>query len=302
MAQNIPYKLRNWIDATQFKWCFLSENPNAIGLLRQNPDKISLYLLCDNPNEITIIEDRLEELDEMCWVDLCRNPNAIPLLERHIDKWWEKDSHWNALSANPNAMHWLKEHPDKISFKMLCNNTNPEAMKILEENYDKIHWPILCANPSAISLIERRLTEPYIPEIDWLDFRDPRPYKNIDWNMLSMNPNALHILKNNPERINYMRLCSNKNPEAIRMLEQNMDEIDWPTLASNPSAIQLLEANQEKVRHLKPLAKNPAIFVYDYEMMKRNHMDLKEELIRTVWSPTRVATLIEKYNLDPEDL
>ena len=46
-----PYKLRDWV-CTPFEkvfWMNLSENPNAIHLLEQNPDKIKWECLSSNP-------------------------------------------------------------------------------------------------------------------------------------------------------------------------------------------------------------------------------------------------------------
>jgi hypothetical protein len=305
MAQNIPYKLRSWINPENLKWPFLCENPNAISILENNPDKISWYLFTENPHCLPLIEQNQDKLDELCWSDLFKNPNAIVFIERNIEKLEKMASFWDMLSQNPNAMHILKNHPDKISFRGLSCNNNPEAIRILEENYGKIHWPLLCRNPSAIALIERRLGEPYIPEINWLDFRSPRPHKNINWSMLSENPNAMHILKQNPDKIVLHGLCANTNPEAVEMcaeiLAHSPSQIEWGSLSGNPSAIDLLEENQEKINYPN-LSKNPAIFVYDYEEMKRNHMDFKQELMEKAWAPERIFRFMEKYNVEPDDL
>ena len=57
----------------------------------------------------------------------------------------------------------------------------------------------------------------------------------IDWQLLSENPNAIHIL------------------------EQNLDKVDWDGLSKNPNAIHILEQNLDKV-HWKHIWENPAIF------------------------------------------
>ena len=41
------------------------------------------------------------------------------------------------------------------------------------------------------------------------------------------------------------------------------------------------------------LSSNPAIFVYDYMAMREANRDLKEELIRRAWHPSRVAKWLE---------
>ena len=42
------YALLNWIDIDDLKWSYLSENPNAIHLLEQNPEKIFWECLSRN--------------------------------------------------------------------------------------------------------------------------------------------------------------------------------------------------------------------------------------------------------------
>ena len=55
--------------------------------------------------------------------------------------------------------------------------------------------------------------------------------------MLSRNPNALHILEKNIDKIEWTALS--KNPSAIYLLEKNRDKIEWNALSSNPNAIRL---------------------------------------------------------------
>ncbi len=38
-------KLRDWIDINKLDWVTLSENPNAIELLKENPEKINWTFL-----------------------------------------------------------------------------------------------------------------------------------------------------------------------------------------------------------------------------------------------------------------
>ena len=85
-----------------------------------------------------------------------------------------------------------------------------------------------------------------------------------------MNPNAIHILKQNPLRINWVYLCCNpnaidmiepivhtlqswhwvwlsSNSNAIDIIERNLDKVSWVDLCSNPNAIHLLENNIDKI-------------------------------------------------------
>ena len=98
------YKLLDWIDINKLNWRLLSSNPNAIEILRENPDKIN-------------------------WHQLSRNPNAIELLKENPEK-----INWNELSSNPNAIEILKENHNKINWDELSNNA---SIFILDNNDQK---------------------------------------------------------------------------------------------------------------------------------------------------------------------
>ena len=47
-----------------------------------------------------------------------------------------------------------------------------------------------------------------------------------------MNPNAIDILENNKDKINWNYFCKNTN--GIKLLEKNKDKINWKYLSENP--------------------------------------------------------------------
>ena len=75
--------------------------------------------------------------------------------------------------------------------------------------------------------------------LDWID-----PNKLI-FEGLSYNKNAIGLLYDNIDKIDWFHLSSNKN--AIKILEQHQDKIDWEELAQNPSAIHLIENNIDEI-------------------------------------------------------
>ena len=94
----------------------------------------------------------------------------------------------------------------------------------------------------------------YADENELLDWIDP---EKIDWDYLSENPSAIHLLEKNQEKIDWQQLS--RNPAAIHLLEKNPKKIDWMFLSRNPAAIHLLEKNLEKI-DWRELSNNPAIF------------------------------------------
>jgi hypothetical protein len=87
--------------------------------------------------------------------------------------------------------------------------------------------------------------------LDWID-KD-----KLDWFWLSRNPNAIDLLENNLNEVDWDALSS--NPNAIHILENNLDKVDWDLLCYNPNAIHLLKNNQDKINWYW-LSRNPSIF------------------------------------------
>ena len=120
---------------------------------------------------------------------------------------------------------------------------------------------------------------------DWID-------KNkIGWDWLSLNPNAIHILEQNLDKINWD--CLSFNPNAIHLLEQNLDKIDWYWLSGNPNAIHLLEQNFNKI-NWEFLSENPNIFERDYiKMSKMRTRIILEDLMKNALHPRRLIRFLE---------
>ena len=59
------------------------------------------------------------------------------------------------------------------------------------------------------------------------------PVAKLVWNELSGNPNAIHLLEQNLDKIFWNQLS--ENPNAIHLLEQNPDKIFWGRLSKNRS-------------------------------------------------------------------
>jgi hypothetical protein len=54
--------------------------------------------------------------------------------------------------------------------------------------------------------------------------------------MLSSNKNAIKILENNLDKVDWCNLSSNKN--AIKLIENNLDKVNWCNLSGNPSIFE----------------------------------------------------------------
>lgn len=58
------------------------------------------------------------------------------------------------------------------------------------------------------------------------------------------------------------------NPEAIELLEENIDKIDWYYILKNPAALHLIKGNEDKIQNIETFFENsnPEIVEYMYEI------------------------------------
>ena len=301
-AEILPskYVLLDWIDKDKLDWDCLSENSNAIDLLKENPNKINWKLLSNNPNAIDLLKERIEyektltieqynnlELyEKIHWSNLSANPNAIDLLLKNYNK-----INWINLSKNPNAIKLLLTNKDEINWRYLSGNKN--AIKLLLDNKKKINWKYLSGNLNAIDLIRDRIEYEYEKTLSTKDLY----FDKIDWELLSENLNAIELLE---ERIKYEKTLTQKqyndlknkinweslsqNPNAIQLLKNNKNEIMWNCLSVNPNAIDLLK---EKIKYEKTLT-----------IKQYNNLEFYEKIDWEYLSqnPNAIDLLKENYN------
>jgi hypothetical protein len=246
-----PYKILSWKELSsninpraieyleknpeKIDWVKLSFNPSAIRLLEANQDKIDWSELSLNPNAIDLLEANKDKID---WDYLSYNPNAIRLLEEKIQT--DPDIvNWDYLSLNPNAISLLEANPEKINWSYLSKNEN--AIPMLRENMDKIDYLYLSQNKNIDSLYE---TNPEIFQI--LEEENMLHLEEDDrslFEFISMNPGAMKILKDHPDKISWYMLSYNTNPEVISIMKANPKKIDLDTLAINENAYDILLTN-----------------------------------------------------------
>ena len=229
------YVLRDWVPTYKINSSTLSRNPNAIDFLKANPKYID-------------------------WVWLSSNPNAIELLKANRAK-----INWDNLSMNPNAIELLKANLGKIDWYNLSKNPNPNAIELLKANPKKIKWEYLSENSNSriIELLREKIKLENNLSSDELD--DLPNYKKIDWGVLSANPIMIELLRENPDRIDWIDWKElSANPNAIELLKANQGKINWNRLSANPNAIELLKANQGKI-NWQALSANPNAI----ELLKR---------------------------------
>ena len=273
------YLLRKWIDKNKLHWRYLSINPNSISFFdtlfekdkkRFNLDKyiesnIPWNQLSENPNAIELLRKRIAHVKQhklittgskqIHWWRLSKNPNAIELLEERIKE--EK-----ALDTDTYERLQL---PDKINWDELCKN--PNAIKLLKENIHKITKSIFANKNIDEEIITTLLTErnefwdawQHIPQaIQFLtkdkSLQDILKDENISWNELSRNTSseAIELLKAKAEEEKNIRSEDLKNSTTnYSDLSDTKWIINWAFVSSNPNAIELLKTKAEEEKNIR---------------------------------------------------
>jgi len=279
----------------------------AVEMLKNNPQLVDLHGLIRNPNpKITpLLEQYLEQFKTTHWLRMCRSNHKVILefLEKHIDK--INDDNWRQLSRNEHeiAISILQKNPHKINYNVLSGN--PSGFEIMKQHMDLINWNYFAGNthPDAIRVIEQNLelvcTDDYWSDVPW----------KMSYCTLSQNPNAFHILLENPHFINFKCLMYNPSPSALAYIEANATQINnshVPYLVNNPNGLSLIEKllkqgqiTQEAVlESYTELLTHPALFDVDLdyqELSKERSKIIYNELLEKAFHPSRVSRWLDYH-------
>ncbi len=126
-----------------------------------------------------------------------------------------------------------------------------------------------------------------LPKQEYLD--------KLNWNALSQNPNAIHLLEKYPEKIYWKWLSY--NPNAIHLLEKYPEKVEWEYLLWNPNAVYLLRnalLNEPEKIHWRRLSENENLMdiirQYDYNAMRQSIQPLAEELAKWINNPRKYGS------------
>jgi hypothetical protein len=120
--------------------------------------------------------------------------------------------------------------------------------------------------------------------------------------MLSLNPNAITILEKNVDKINWMRLSA--NPNAIRIFEQHPDKVEWWMFPREQNNTPISKSHFDEISRWE-FTDSPhiieflnAVSPYDYDAIKKhcNVMINQEELAMKVYHPRHVIRHLDDYN------
>jgi hypothetical protein len=97
---------------------------------------------------------------------------------------------------------------------------------------DKINWNNVLRQKKAFQMSQKYIDKMFEQIIV------PEPWQQSG---IYERQDIVPLLKKYPDKIHWPCLCQNRSPEAIALLEENVDKICFRRLADNPSAIPILE-------------------------------------------------------------
>ena len=208
--------------------------------------------------------------------------------------------YWDGLSRNPNAINLLKNNIDKVC--IICLLVNPNVLDI-------IHLIDVTLLEKCLNRFSKSGTNRLFQNINAIKLLKNYPDK-IDWCSLSSNPDAIQLLKTKyPDKIDWNCLSLNRNPEAIKLLKQNPNKINWELLCynSNDEAIELIKENPKKINwhYLSKNTNTKAIELLKENPKKINWCELtlnpNSEAIKLLKeNPKKISWRILSDNSNPE--
>lgn len=316
-------------------WAGVSRNPNAIHILEQNLDRISWrdFSMNSHPRAIEILK---KNLDKVHWDALHYNENAIDILSKNLNI-----VNWRALTiVNKNAHILFLKYPKMLATIYQCNwcslARNPNAYVLFKKYPNYVKWDIqMLSGLQDIELIRKcfqvtklnthvtlcqqlyYLAYNQTPEafaifkenMHLVDFRD------INFDGLNYNPNAIELLEKYPEKINNCEFL--KNPNAIDLIEKKLDKFNTGELlqsqyvkmlhdlCSNKNATKLIIKNLEYVRLINISYREDIMEILcdklDTNKMRQNCEPFAKELAEYVFHPARLQRICEKNDIELED-
>ncbi len=144
----------------------------------------------------------------------------------------------DCLSSNPSilALSFLERYPEHINKKRLFTNKNNKYLKHIVNEFD----------------IDTDLDDGFIKSDEFGDFMLSENILNFDesflkkiknpyiWSLITYNEHALHIIRDNLDKIDIEDLLINKNPDMISIVEEIFtDKFDLENLLRNNYSLKL---------------------------------------------------------------
>lgn len=159
---------------------------------------------------------------------------------------------------------WIDE--TKLDIVRLCMNPNPKALNLIIQRFHEMNdesWRMLSDQEYAKDILAQNLHLVYNNDIIGYN----KAYGYILLNNTTIKPqDKLKIIQWN-------LLCLNETPEAMYILQENLDKIIWNNLSRNPIALKILKENKDKIVHEELWLNNNLEKLELFELSKCNTID-----------------------------
>ncbi len=281
----------------------LNMNPCAIEYLKHNPDVIDYKYLSANPNAIDLLRENIEHV---CIITARLNPNpAINILIReylesnaefpkHADKYCECDHCIDSYDDKDDEDD--EDDEDDRTYYCNCDYCSEEC----KCEYCNIGFEKCCEEYAEIKeYVEMIEHDMMVNSKKEKDIKCMINGRNPAWYLISQMPAAIKYLKANPDKINWKMLSLNS--AAIELLQSNPDKVDSYNLASNSNAIDMLyelHIKEEGFNLEELVLLNRNIFTYDYEDIKKAKLF---ETTALFTDPFIIERYVDRYGVDALD-
>lgn len=102
---------------------------------------------------------------------------------------------------------------------------------------------------------------------DWVDV------SKLSWKYLSGNPNAVNLLEHNLDKVDWQEISG--NPNAVHILEKHLDKVHWNEFSANPNAVHILVQHLDKVNWAYFSSNPNAIHILEQHMDKVDWEELQ---------------------------
>jgi hypothetical protein len=254
------------------------------------------------------IHSKIEILDKLDWAQLSENYGAINFLKKY-----ERKINWNYFSENSHddAINMLFENKRRINYSMFSRNNNDRAIMYFKLHKEKIDWNhfIFNTNPQAIIMIKHNIENINIKNLsmNWNAIDIIKEYPDlINWENLSYECRDIEFMKKNRDKLQLHMLHSNEY--AYELLTPENIVMDW--IFDNPKAYDLIKKHVKEYelteQDMEYLCTNKnaldILFPLKYSEMRDKMKDFKEELCSYVFNPVRMNKIAKSYNLSLEEL
>jgi hypothetical protein len=290
--ENIPMRLREWIDLNKLNYHVLSRNDREFNISKHN-----LMILTYDKKILDMNEYKFYETFYINWILVINNTETRQIIIRHMQKCIK-----SIIKFTFDYNIEVERIIDKYYNKYFCEGSN-------------VVTPYLFRNPNCINILKDLLNKKKITVNIGLIIYNSHPYAfelmqkhinqmtHIEWqNLLTCNKNQLDtsiLVKNNFHLLDKQSIqLTAMNPYMVTFLEENdmISSLNIEYLSANPNAIDILYIYENLINY-EALSSNRN---YKAITLLKYNLDKIEDYHQFLMNPAMID-IIEQNTTDKID-